>query len=631
MVGYGTPKEFYRATAKYPASEVLAKLFGLKVKKVTGSVKTHARADVVSPELCDDVLGYIGPQLDSYHGCDIIDVNPGACVWSQRIHELLRPRTHILLEPEKKYHKSFIKPLIAKDSTYKFLDVHGTHLSRYWSTYEKLWADGLLPKREDLSEDDSSLRRPNRKLLVTGNMQRWYKVDGFKKAGMVNSFSTTLGHFIHSAQSNTLFHKYGLVKMLLWAPEQAKLHTIPWLIQGRTTMSASFDLVADITEVAGRPGLLEGSEDDKRGALADRPRPFAFDKLSSFWTRQRMQTSNLSMPSGRTPPIASEVQDMKVEQIQDLVREVDINVKNPPGQSTLAEHQDIVRQLSKSASAFMKDQRSMLRLKKQEVQEVNRPFFEKSIYKPVPIPFKDRFATFIRLSKLQVEAEAAFCHLAPVMSAEQRSAAEKRLLQSAADIRDGIYGKNTLEFRMYAERFRILFDEQRCLLLDKPPLAFDYRPYEALATRREDFWPDIPLMLLEINPLERNFASDITSKEEATSIMRGLLKGLYGRKGLSVWDGLDAICPGAGEDMYEAVPELKNPRYGGRLDPKDLKIYALPRILLEKLVVAYLEWPFRPSEHEMAKMGLGSSGSTALDGVESEQGPAEGEEAEEEV
>ncbi|KAF2219912.1 hypothetical protein BDZ85DRAFT_321882 [Elsinoe ampelina] len=623
MGKYGSPKTFFQAASKYPISKVLAKQFANRITVISGGVRSHARSDIVSPELCDDALGYIGANLEDYHGCDIIDVNPGACLWSQKIHDLLKPRTHILIEPEPRYFKPFIKPLLSKDETYKFSDLHGSHLLRYWSTYERIFNDGLLPPRTPLPKNDPALRKFNRTLLVTGNLHRFYVVDGFKKAGVVNSFTTTLGHFIHSAQNNTMFHQYGLVKLLLWGPDEARQHTLPWLVQARTTMSASADLVANISEVAGSSLYLDDSQNEKRATLIERPRPLSLEWLSSFWTSKRMQESGITMPAGRKPQIAVETEGISSNSIQDLIQNMNINVKNPPEHDTLKKHEKSVRALLKASKTFKDDDRTFAELKKERISNENKYIFDKKLYHPIPIPSQNRFATFMRLGKRQVEAEAAFWQHYPSMPLKTRASVEEGLMQSAANIRDGIHGKNTLEFKMHAERFRIAFDEQRCLFLDEPVLAFDRRPHEPLATRPDEFWPNIPLMLLEIDPLERNFASDITSREEGTAVMRSFILGLYQRKGTSLWDGLNSFCPGLAEDMYEAVPELRNPRHGGRLDPKDLRIFALPRNLLEKLVVAYLEWPFRPSEHEILNR-------LAVDEAESEEAGSEQDAVEEE-
>lgn len=616
-----TPASFYKALPRYPATQKLSDLFKANVRAINPAapVRTHARADVVSPELCgelhkwyvsrletkanattDDALKYLQPRLRQYQGCDIIDINPGACIWSERIHAALKPRTHLLLEPEKKYIEPFVKPLLDRDDSYRHSPLLPTHTAEYWPTYDKIYSEGLLPAQNSIKPDDPVLRQPNRKLLLTGNLHRMYKIAGYKKSGMVANLCTLLGHMVHGSQTNSLVHQYGLIKMLLWVPEDAKQHMLPWLIQAQGTSSVTAGLAAEINQVVGLPKIFESSGD--RSTLETKPRPFVFDEISAMRTGQRMQASGMSLQPGRKPKVFEGIE--KNEKLRRIASSLEINVHSPPGQDTLAGLTSAISDLEKDSAVFAQDDRRLVLQKKDLVSPQHRDIFDQNLYHPFPIPIPNRFADFMKLSKRQVEAEAAFASLSHTLSAQERGSIQSRLLDTAALVRDGIYSKATLEYKLWADRFRILFDEQRCLYLDPPVLAYDRRPYEILASKEEEFWPKIPMMLLEIDPLARNFASDITTKEQGSAIMRGLVKGLFFHRALSVWEALDHVAPGAGEDMYEAVPELRDPRLGGRLDPKDLKVYALSRALLEKLTVAYLEWPFRPSDFEMMQMGL---------------------------
>ncbi|KAF4535259.1 S-adenosyl-l-methionine-dependent methyltransferase [Lasiodiplodia theobromae] len=72
---------------------------------------TATRADIVSPALCDDILSYIGPSLEKYKNCDIVDVNPGAGLWSSKIHDFLKPRRHLLLEVDD-FYTPCLQPLL---------------------------------------------------------------------------------------------------------------------------------------------------------------------------------------------------------------------------------------------------------------------------------------------------------------------------------------------------------------------------------------------------------------------------------------------------------------------------------------------------------------------------------------
>ena len=60
----------------------------------------------------DDIIGYLAPSLEAYKGCTVIDVHPGACLWSSKLHDFLKPKRHVLMEPEMLYYDAFMKPLL---------------------------------------------------------------------------------------------------------------------------------------------------------------------------------------------------------------------------------------------------------------------------------------------------------------------------------------------------------------------------------------------------------------------------------------------------------------------------------------------------------------------------------------
>ncbi|KAJ3503224.1 hypothetical protein NM208_g16558 [Fusarium decemcellulare] len=40
------------------------------------------RLNIVSQDLCDDIINYLGPSLERHRGCDLVDLNPGVGLWS---------------------------------------------------------------------------------------------------------------------------------------------------------------------------------------------------------------------------------------------------------------------------------------------------------------------------------------------------------------------------------------------------------------------------------------------------------------------------------------------------------------------------------------------------------------------
>jgi transcription factor 1 len=69
--------------------------------------------------------------------------------------------------------------------------------------------------------------------------------------------------------------------------------------------------------------------------------------------------------------------------------------------------------------------------------------------------------------------------------------------------------------------------------------------------------------------------------------------------------GLDTLAPGAADDIVPLAPSLRDPKKGGRRNLEQLRVRMLTAEMIEELVVAWENWPFKPSMGElMLKMGV---------------------------
>jgi mitochondrial transcription factor 1 len=134
---------------------------------------------------------------------------------------------------------------------------------------------------------------------------------------------------------------------------------------------------------------------------------------------------------------------------------------------------------------------------------------------------------------------------------------------------------------------------------DPPLLAWDNRPYDPLVAQVEEFWPQDPLALLDIQPKDLS-ADPLLEHQSYDSLAKNWQTFMTFTKQTptrNIVEGLKRLAPGADEALIKAVPELTDPDQGGRLDPTDLSIRTVPIHLYEKLFQAYEEWPFKPSSH----------------------------------
>src|ERR1700693_5894906 len=99
----------------------------------------------------DDTLTRLKPSLGKHIGCDIIEVNPGIGIWSEKLHNVLKPRTHILFEADHRLYQPILQPLLdAPGSTFKLIPKSGL----VWGHMEKVLSDEYLPHQEPLVRGD---------------------------------------------------------------------------------------------------------------------------------------------------------------------------------------------------------------------------------------------------------------------------------------------------------------------------------------------------------------------------------------------------------------------------------------------------------------------------------------------
>ncbi|KAI9045543.1 uncharacterized protein KD926_007959 [Aspergillus affinis] len=98
----------------FPLTQTLTKAFP------QGQKKSVLTPEIVSEKLCDDILHRLSPLLLRNRPVDVLDLWPGAGLWSSKINDLLQPRRHILVEPNAIF-QPVLKPLLDSRPCYKLL------------------------------------------------------------------------------------------------------------------------------------------------------------------------------------------------------------------------------------------------------------------------------------------------------------------------------------------------------------------------------------------------------------------------------------------------------------------------------------------------------------------------------
>ncbi|KAI1912310.1 hypothetical protein LOZ12_002330 [Ophidiomyces ophidiicola] len=193
-----------------------------------------------SEKLCDDLLKRLAPSFQNSSPIDIVDLYPGTGLWSRKVHDFLKPRRHIFLEPCLQDYKPYLQPLVKSGSTYKLLPWDPLDVA----SLAKLFSKGHLPEqtRRELGPQGACQLNPS--LLVLANLTR-------HRQNYSNRFSLFL-RFLEAYFNQTILHQYGLVRIIMiFGPKDAAM-VLPRTVFGRRRLSVIADAAgADIIQLTG--------------------------------------------------------------------------------------------------------------------------------------------------------------------------------------------------------------------------------------------------------------------------------------------------------------------------------------------------------------------------------------------
>ncbi|KAK5685921.1 hypothetical protein LTS10_002034 [Elasticomyces elasticus] len=596
----------YTADKRYPVTQTLADLFYSTTKSrhqnraLQGNrdrpkefQASDQRNDIVSEKLCDDTIAYLAPTLEKHKGCTIIDIHPGASLWSSKLHDFLQPKCHVLMEPEELYVEPFIKPLLEKPgSTYRHTSLTGAHPRDYWMNYDEVFKN--LAPRTALSPDDPALRQIDPNFLVIGNLARQYKVP--TRAKSVNFGSLIMQQFLYAALANELFHKGGLVRTLLWLPEVDKYTMFPISEVHRRPLNARLSVGSSITEAVGTLDLY-----NLKNVFYARRRQRApvMETVIANRTKRLMDEQHMMPPkdrpllhdrahtdlSGFVSPLETTVRTWK--QLDQQIDETEARLKEV---AEIAPHRGVKQLKSKKQITGKHPDYSILTmdLKYPQCGPVSKTYAGSALN-------MDAIAIFADAGLRIVNLEVGLCVLSEQDKADDPSDYERA--------RDRIWALDA-ELEAYATSRSIMvyafsqqiIEQQLACLVEPPLLALDAREYEPLKALPHEFWPNNQMMLLDMVPKSRDLAvPGLASRHDTAKLCESLLKSLLQTTAQSIPEALDRLSPNAAQDLIPMMPSMKDPRRGGRLNPSRVRTRGITEHIMEDLIKAWIEWPFKPS------------------------------------
>ncbi|KAL8302887.1 hypothetical protein RB601_008210 [Gaeumannomyces tritici] len=554
-----------------------------------------ARVNIVSKKLCNDVLAYMAPSLERHKGCDIIDLYPGAGLFSTALSDFLQPRSHILMEPDHVAYTPFLKPLLDRPGT-----VVVPESGVVWSKLSRILTPEFLPHQVPRPRDAPPER--NDTLLVVGNINFSPK----KKLGQFSSLGNLLLYqFIHSVASRSLFQKYGLVRMLLWCGVEEKRTLLPRTLQRRKRTAIDGELAAEyIHEIA-------AYDDGTRRLDGVFCRDHFIDLYTCHKTLQRMRAAGIDTPPGRETELMRTVRAM-----EDAGTTIPEPGKNPV--RILRTHLNELNDIQAGDLRLGSKRETHNRLK----ELTNRTVWDSRRAEQVHSLLLERDA----ISKLRTAAakRRAEREAADVSTKAAKNKQKKELEE--LDEEDGVLVERELAWNnevsgldhLLHDFFRLVRDNLRLVSQDPPVLHWDRRALEPLTVDKSEFFPNVPASLLDIQPkvmhhrLREMGPGSSHAAEEFDLVMSMLLRAGYSQP---IEDAMRAIWHGAAEGAMPNCPSLRDPeRAGSGLAGLAGKNDALcTRVLNEaqwmELLEAWLKWPFRPSYEQL--IGATEPGSDA--------------------
>ncbi|ORY68215.1 uncharacterized protein BCR38DRAFT_422450 [Pseudomassariella vexata] len=509
------------------------------------------RVHLVSDKLGDDIVSYIGPSLERHRGCDIIDINPGAGLWSSKLNDLLQPRSHLLLEPEAELYTPFLKSLLQKSGT-RLVPKSGI----LWKDLLSVLTPEYLPHQTQHPRGSEKLQQRNDTLLVTANFAFHPK----KRFRMFDSITLMVLHqFIESIATNSLFQSYGLVRMLIWTRFDDKTRILPRFMQRRGISAVLSELYCDhFREVCGTAN----------GDPLWFKRETQLEKASSLWTAQRMRDAGTVMPSGRSN-----------ESYREAVANLEQGIAIVPGSSVPSfdrPYHDVLSKLKEKnelAEGFDRHTdpryKQMQRYQWRENWEVKRHL---CLYE-----WQQRLDDIVEAKKSG--------RATPEEIRDMEAAWHASMSRNGA--------KHMGEYITYRDNLHFMRQ-------NPPVMHWDRRDIEPLAVLPDEFYPNIECCLLDlqpkaVHPLMREMGPNSNRAGDSFElIMRSMLS--IGTQPIN--KALAALWPGAAEFIIPRWHSIRDSERGG-IDVDSSHASLTPRMLNSaqwaELLDLWMQWPFRPS------------------------------------
>ena len=517
--------------------------------------------------ILDDVVQRLAPSLAPYIGGTVIDYHPGVSLFSSRLHDFLKPRNHILIEPHYKTYAPFINPLLdAPDSRYRHRD---------WED-ERIWLpkpyveEGLIP--------NSTTDLNSATLFIVNATGKQLRIADVEKYRIADSEALK---FALASRHNNAFHARGPTRMLIWCDDDVKNSILPRTVDWRRKLAMLLEAHCHVEEVVGFGAPAKGAQRERN-----------LIKESSMLVRARMQQTNTYTPPKREIKSLegvdeySDVSRYWHEELHDLEARFNASTLSqyvglPPGP---LKHQKIPG-VRKAVD------------KREKTPEYQRLLYLQNIL----------IGQNAALSQVQgyVDEQAAIDAFDLRSYSASLDESEKQNILREIDDRTKTLKDSLSRLSMNKQKqFKYLSDDRHALhMAPGPLLMWDQRSYEPLAASSTEFYYPRKLALLD---LQSKPPGTLPLNNQQSLYFDLLASALFGGKGSHDLGTLKTVAPGAYEDLVPRVEELRDARKGGRRDVESLRSRTLTPEMLWRLTMEWDQWTFKPGFRELVGFAKGS-------------------------
>ena len=507
----------------------------------------------------------LAPSLKPYVGCSIIDLNPGSALWSSKLHDFLRPRSHILVEPEPAYHEPFLRPLLELPGsryhlrTWPFGESFDLH--RYIS-------EGLIPNSQADRRATSASTPRNDSVLIVSNLSRGNRIR--RSQGRYISNHSAQG-FCGSLQRMDGLNVHGPVRMLMWLPDAEKQALLPRTVFHRVKFSLFMEMYTHIEEI-----VTAGKQGRER-------RETFLDLESGEQVARRMKSIGIQIPPNRQDELQRRVQGLLTKSSGDSVA----RIKDDP--------REWEKELQFLEEAYANKAFSQHVLDEHVKREATEG----------PLRVKTtEFKRLIDLRAIQRSGDKRKLAVHSLMEAEDEIDAlqvkslhqelDPREREATTMKRDQLY--NSLKARvevsptMLTQKLAFHGDDRRSSALRPPLLMWDRRMAEPLLAYDDEFYHSKGMSLLDFQPLTPR---PYPMTGEQLICFDHIFNALFHNPKQSM-KHLEQVAPGAFDALVPLVPSLTDPLKGGRAKVDELRVRCLTPEMAHQLTLAWEQWPFRP-------------------------------------